>query len=108
MTDNIEQRIYDLIRPYAGTYLFNIRKMVLHPEDDLDSDLNIDELEVAELMAKFFKEFNVDKANFNLKTYFPDVAVSFNPFRKPVPVPVPFFTIQMLIDSARAGTWLFD
>lgn len=108
MTDNIEQRIYDLIRPYAGTYLFNIRKVVLHPDDDLDSDLNIDESEVEELMAKFFNEFNVDKANFNLQTYFPDVPVSLNPFRKPVPVPVPFFTIQMLIDSAKAGTWLFD
>lgn len=108
MTDNIEQLIYDLIRPYAGTYLFNIRKVVLHPEDDLDSDLNIDELEVEDLMEKFFHEFNVDKAKFNLKTYFPDVPFSLNPFRKPEPVPVPFFTIQMLIDSARAGKWLFD
>ena len=66
MSHDIEQRIYDLIRPYAGTYLFNIRKVVLHPDDDLDSDLNIDELEVEELMDKFFREFNVDKANFNL------------------------------------------
>lgn len=103
MTNNIEQRIYELIRPYAGTYLFNIKKVVLHPLDDLDADLMIDELEAGDLMDNFFSKFNVDRANFNLKTYFPDIPFSFNPFRKTEPVPVPFFTIQMLIDSAKAG-----
>ncbi|MBJ5379462.1 acyl carrier protein, partial [Salmonella enterica subsp. enterica serovar Goldcoast] len=24
MVDNIEQQVYELVRPYAGTYLFNI------------------------------------------------------------------------------------
>ncbi|EDV7054611.1 DUF1493 family protein, partial [Salmonella enterica subsp. enterica] len=27
MVDNIEQQVYELVRPYAGTYLFNIKQV---------------------------------------------------------------------------------
>ncbi|KNN36071.1 acyl carrier protein, partial [Salmonella enterica subsp. enterica serovar Heidelberg] len=39
MVDNIEQQVYELVRPYAGTYLFNIKQVELTPEIDLDTDL---------------------------------------------------------------------
>ncbi|WP_017204831.1 DUF1493 family protein, partial [Yersinia pestis] len=51
----------------------------------------------------FFKEFSVQRGNFNIKNYFPDVPFSFNPFKKTAPIPVPDFTIGMLIESAKAG-----
>ncbi len=54
MVDNIEQQVYELVRPYAGTYLFNIKQVELTPEIDLDTDLSIDELEAEDLMNKFF------------------------------------------------------
>ncbi|HEN3643909.1 TPA: DUF1493 family protein, partial [Yersinia enterocolitica] len=32
MVDDIEQRIYDLVRPYAGFYLFTRKKVALTPD----------------------------------------------------------------------------
>ncbi len=108
MVDSIEQRVYELVRPYAGTYLFNLKKVELTPETDLDTDLSIDELEVEDLMNDFFEKFNVGRGNFKIETYYPDEPFSWNPFKKSPPIPVPDFTIGMLIESAKAGKWLYD
>ncbi|MGP9183439.1 DUF1493 family protein [Yersinia pestis] len=103
MVDDIEQRIYDLVRPYAGVYVFKRKPVSLTPDTDLDTDLSIDELEIEDLMNDFFKEFSVQRGNFNIKNYFPDVPFSFNPFKKTAPIPVPDFTIGMLIESAKVA-----
>ncbi|MDU6226040.1 MAG: DUF1493 family protein [Enterobacter asburiae] len=108
MVDNIEQRVYAHVRPYAGKYLFNYKKVLLTPETDLDTDLNIDELEAEDLMNDFFKIFNVERGNFNIETYFPNIPFTWNIFKKTEPIPVPDFTIGMLIESAKAGKWLYD
>ncbi len=108
MVKDIEERVYELIRSYAGTYLFNWKKVELTPEMDLDTDLHIDELEVEDLMNDFFKKFNVERGNFSTETYFPNTPLSWNPFKKTQPVLVPDFTIGMLIESAKAGKWLYD
>jgi hypothetical protein len=104
---SIEQQIYALVRPYAGTYLFNIKKVELTLETDLDTDLGIDALEVEDLMNDFFEKFKVDRGNFRIETYYPDEPFSWNPFKKFSPIPVPDFTIGMLIESAKAGRWLY-
>ncbi|HDR2159844.1 TPA: DUF1493 family protein [Enterobacter cancerogenus] len=108
MVDSIEQRIYELVRPHTGTYLFNIKRVELTPETDLDTDLGMDELEAEDLMKEFFARFSVETGNFSIKTYFPDIPASFNPFKKTEPVPVPDFTVGMLIESAKAGKWMYD
>jgi len=108
MVDDIEQRVYELVRPYAGFYLFKRKQVHLTPDTDLDTDLSIDELEAEDLMEEFFKEFNVEKASFNIKTYFPDVPFSLVFLKKREPVQVPDFTLRMLIESAKAGRWLYD
>ncbi|WP_294907612.1 DUF1493 family protein [Tatumella sp. UBA2305] len=105
---NIEHRVYELVRPYAGIYLFNLKKVELKPDSDLDTDLSIDETEVDDLMNDFFREFNVERGNFKIETYYPSAPLSWNPFRKSPPIPVPDFTIRMLIESAKAGRWLYD
>ncbi|WON78426.1 DUF1493 family protein [Serratia sp. UGAL515B_01] len=106
--DEIEQQIYELVRPYAGTYMFSKKQVALTPDTDLDTDLSIDEFEVEDLMNDFFANFNVDNGNFNIKTYYPNEPFSWNPFKKVTPIPVPNFTIGMLIESAKAGRWLYD
>lgn len=68
--------------------------------------LDVDEAEA--LMEEFFREFNVNRGSFNIKIYYPDEPFSWNPFKKSAPVPVPDFTISMLIESAKAGKWLYD
>ena len=108
MVNGIEQRIYELVRSYAGTCLFNIKKVELTPETDLDTDMKFDVGESEELMDEFFREFQVDRANFIIETYYPDEPISWNPFRKLPLIPVPDFTIGMLIESAKAGYWLYD
>lgn len=107
MVDNIEQQIYDFIRPYAGTYFFDIKEVLLTADTDFDTDLSIDESEIDDLMNEYFSKFNVEKGNFKLETYYPDVPTSWDPFKKVVPVQVPDFTIGMLIESAKAGKWLY-
>ena len=108
MVESIEQRIYEHVRPYAGTYLFNIKKVQLTPETDLDTDLTIDELEAEDLMNDFFEKFNVQRGNFKIETYYPNIPFTWNFFKKTEPIPVPDFTIGMLIESAKAGKWLYD
>lgn len=108
MVDSFEERIYELVRPYAGTYLFNIKQVELTPETGLDIDLGIDELEAEDLMNEYFQMLNVERRNFRIETYFPNVPFSWNPFKQTEPVPVPDFTIGMMIESAKAGKWLYD
>jgi len=105
---DIEQRVYELVRPYAGTYLFNIKKVEITLTTDLDTDLSIDELEAEDLMNDFFEKFDVDRGNFRIETYFPEQPFSWNPFKKHPPIPVPDFTVGMLVESAKAGRWLYD
>lgn len=110
MVEDIEQRIYALARRYNGVYLINNEKNqhLLNASTDLDTDMLLDVGEAEELMEEFFREFNVNRGSFNIKIYYPDAPFSWNPFKKTAPVPVPDFTISMLIESARAGKWLFD
>lgn len=109
MTDEISQRIYELVRRYDGVYLF--KQKMLTPQIDIDTDLNFEREEAQALMEEFFLEFSVDRGNFLIETYYPDepsLAAILNPFNKrEVPV-VPDFTLGMLIESARAGRWRFE
>ncbi|WP_455426764.1 DUF1493 family protein [Dryocola sp. LX212] len=110
MVGDIEERIFALARRYNGIYLFNNEKKqrLLNAETDFDTDMQLDIGEAEDLMDEFFKEFQVDRANFRIETYYPDEPFSWNPFKKFPPIPVPDFTIGMLIESAKAGKWLYD
>ncbi|MFH2412256.1 DUF1493 family protein [Enterobacter hormaechei] len=74
MVENIEQRIYALVRRYNGVYLMNNeeKQKLLNAKTDLDTDMQLDVTEAEDLMDEFFKEFNVDRGNFNINTYYPD------------------------------------
>lgn len=108
MVNDIEQKIYELVRRHDGVYLFKSKQPLLTPETDLDLDLNLEEEEAEALMSDFFSCFDIDKDCFNIKTYYPDIPFSWNPLKKTEPVPVPKFTIAMLIESAKAGRWLYS
>ena len=84
MVDDIEKRIYALVRRYNGVYFFNNEKKqrLLTPETDFDTDMQLDVGETEELMEDFFREFQVDKDNFNINVYYPDEPFSWNPFKK--------------------------
>ncbi|CAI0894104.1 DUF1493 family protein [Serratia proteamaculans] len=108
MVGDIEQRVYDLIRRHDGIYLF--KKKELTPETDLDTDLNLEDDEAEALMNAFFNEFDIDRNSFSIETYYPPdppLSTLFNPFKKKVIPIVPDLTIYMLIESAKAGRWLY-
>ncbi|QKN83442.1 DUF1493 family protein [Scandinavium goeteborgense] len=108
MVDDIEQRVIALVTSFSGVYMFRKKKYKTYTaESCIYFDVRLDVDEVEELMNAFFTEFNVDLGNFKLETYYPEVEFSWNPFKKHI-VDVPDFTIGMLIESAKAGKWLYD
>ncbi|AXW87940.1 acyl carrier protein [Lonsdalea britannica] len=109
VSDTIEHRIYELVKSYDGIYLF--KKKELTPTTDLDSDLRLEDDEALALMDVFFTKFDVDRGKFSITTYYPPeppLKDLLNPFRKRDIPQVPDFTIGMLIESAKAGRWLYD
>ncbi|ELY7542112.1 DUF1493 family protein [Cronobacter turicensis] len=107
--DSLEARVFAHVRKHDGFYLFG--KPELTEQTDLDVDLQLDDDEALALMEDFFTTFGVARGNFSITTYYPPdptLSVLLNPLRKREIPQVPFFTIGMLIDSARAGRWLYD
>ncbi|WP_311790245.1 MULTISPECIES: DUF1493 family protein [Pantoea] len=101
-------------RSYNSKPLFAKAKPVLTPETSLNTGKYPWSRETGdEIMKDYFKRFNVDYSNFNFLSYWPYEKGMLPNFLRPnsqkiqsvSPKPL---TIQMLIDSAKAGYWLFD
>lgn len=80
----------------------NTGKEVVLPEDALD------------FLEEYFEKLKVDIASFEFRRYFPNEGVGFLPnailpkyMRTDKHKPEPL-TVKMLIESARAGKWLYD
>lgn len=109
MVKDIEKQVIEMFTIRSGSYLFRKKKYDTYSaESSIHFDVQLDQDDVEELVEDYSKEFNVDMSNFHLETYYPDVKFSWNPFKKPEPVDVPDFTIDMFIQSAKAGKWLYD
>ena len=109
VTDDIEQRVISLVTRYSGVYMFRKKKYDTYtPNSSIHFDVRLDQDDVEELMEEYFTEFNVKIGGFRVETYYPEVKFSWNPFKKIDPITVPDFTIGMLIESAKAGRWLYD
>lgn len=105
---DIEQRVLHMFSVRAGAYMFRKKKYDTYTaESNIYFDVQLDQGDVEELVEDFAKEFGVDMSNFHLETYYPDVNHSWNPFKKPAPIDVPDFTINMFIKSAKAREWLY-
>ncbi|ELY2859440.1 DUF1493 family protein [Cronobacter sakazakii] len=109
MVEDIEKRVIEMFTIRSGSYLFMKKKYDTYTaESSIHFDVRLDQDDVEELIEDYSKEFNVDMSNFHLETYYPTVNFSWNPFKKPEPVDVPEFTIDMFIQSAKAGRWLYE
>ncbi|MGO2466762.1 MAG: DUF1493 family protein [Serratia proteamaculans] len=108
--ETLEERILSLIKKHYGTPIIG-RYPEITLDSDIDTDLSIDWPEAEELMDEFFEEFSVDKAGFNIETYYPNPPMRTllkNMFRREKDIPtVPEFTVLMLLNSAKAGRWLY-
>ena len=109
MVEDIEKRVIEMFTIRSGSYLFRKKKYDTYTaESSIHFDVRLDQDDVEELIEDYSKEFNVDMSNFHLETYYPTVNFSWDPFKKPEPVDVPEFTIDMFIQSAKAGRWLYE
>ncbi|QJT80451.1 DUF1493 family protein [Kosakonia sp. MUSA4] len=109
VSDDIEKRVIEMFTVHSGAYMFRKKKYDTYTkESSIYFDVRLDQDDVEELIEEYSAEFNVDMSNFHIEKYYPQVNYSWNPFKKPEPVDVPDFTIDMFIQSARAGSWLFD
>ncbi|MBT0729239.1 DUF1493 family protein [Rosenbergiella nectarea] len=98
MVDNVEERIYELVKPWNGRSWRTFRIPPLTGETSLNQIMNMDEEEAQDLLDEIFTEFNLRHADLHLSVYFP---MTHRKDAKPL-------TINMLIESARAGRWLYD
>ncbi|KGT95777.1 hypothetical protein NG99_01125 [Erwinia typographi] len=77
---------------------------------DVDDQFALQELheadDLAEMAAKYFSRFNVQSAPFSLENYFPWKTPTLL-CRKPINQDKKPLTINMFIESARAGKWLY-
>jgi len=93
--DKTEKAVFDLVETYNGRSLFTFRRFELKHDTDLNEDFRMDPLDAYDLLDEFTEKFSIDPKDINFARYFPD---DNGKAEKPL-------TIQMLIDSARAGHW---
>jgi hypothetical protein len=100
-----EQEIIDFIDEGYNTkkyFLFGPKK-VITLDMNIRDDLKLVYEDNEELMDEYFKRWNVDRLNFEVLNYFnPEYLGSKEPDpHKPL-------TLMMLVESAKAGKWLYD
>lgn len=96
MVDKIEARIFELVEPYNGRSWLTFNKPVLTGDSSLNHTIKMDEQEAMDLLDEIFTEFNLEHDTLDFSIYFP--------IDKPLTKPL---TINMLIESAKAGRWLY-
>jgi hypothetical protein len=89
------KKVLDLIEEYNGASLFTFIRKKLHLNTDLKADLKIDPIEALDLMTDFFEKFRLESSTFNFSHYFSNTS----PYS---------LTIRMLVESAKAGHWLYE
>lgn len=96
MVDTIEQRIYELIKPWCGRSWLTRRAPELTGETSLNITLKMDPEDTAELLVTLFSEFGLNPDDVDLSVYYPR--------RHGQEIPL---TIDMLVSSVRSGKWLY-
>lgn len=95
---DIEKKVFDLVEEFNGRSIFTFKRYPLKKETDLNADFKMDPEEAAELMEKYAEIFSIDPGTINFGKFFP-------PHLRNPHEPL---TITMLIESAKAGRWLYD
>nr|WP_265165964.1 DUF1493 family protein [Pantoea ananatis] len=106
LMDSLSEAIIAFVKEnYARRrFIFWGERLTVTPETRIRDDLKLT-LETAEaLMLEYFERWNVHSQGFNIRNYFhPEL-----PGTRDVPDPHKPLTVSMLIESARAGRWLFQ
>ena len=97
-TNEVRQAVFSLVKKHDGWSFIPFFKKAWTLKTDIDSDLHFEREEAEALMDDFFHQFNVERGSFSIDTYYPD---------RHELSQVPDFTLEMLINSAKEGRWLY-
>lgn len=95
--DAVTKRVYEIIQPWNGRSWLTFKMPILSGDTSLNLTMNMEEEEAQDLLDEIFTEFNLEHTDLNFRVYFP---VNNRKDAKPL-------TINMLIESAKAGRWLY-
>ncbi|MGP2415825.1 DUF1493 family protein [Pantoea ananatis] len=96
MVEEIEKSVFELVEDYNAPSLFTFKRHSLKPETELNGDFRMDPDDAYELLEKFAHKFSIEPNEIDFSRYFPESSKE----------PKQTLTIQMLVDSARAGYWI--
>lgn len=95
--DEIEKEVFELVEHYNGFWIWLLKRYPLKVETDLNKDFRMAPEDAYELLEKYVEKFNINPKDIEFERFFPD-----NNRVEHVPL-----TIGMLIESAKAGRWLY-
>lgn len=111
---SIEQDIIDLVIKYNGISILTFKRYKITLDTDLNIAFKMAPEDASELIEQYFDNFSVAPENFNLMTYFPIVGSFLTPSfllpkkLRPIGTQAKPLTVRMLVESAKAGRWLYD
>jgi hypothetical protein len=97
VADDIEKAVFELVEEYNGLSLFTFKRFKLQTDTDLNKDFRMAPEDAYELLERYTEKFNINPKDIVFDKYFPEG-------KKNVHTPI---TISMLIESAKAGKWLY-
>ncbi|CAI2497270.1 Protein of uncharacterised function (DUF1493) [Serratia ficaria] len=97
MVTDAEKAVFALVEDYNGFWLWLFKRYPLTKETDLRKDFRMAPEDAYELMERYVELFNIDPKDIHFSKYYPENNKS---PREPL-------TINMLIESAKAGRWLY-
>ncbi|MEC5319679.1 DUF1493 family protein [Brenneria populi subsp. brevivirga] len=103
---SIEQDVIELVDKYGGgPSLFSRIPPIITPDTELKKDLKLANEDALDLIMEYAEKFGVDTQDIPFTEYFPNEKGFFEMFTPKV-MPKPL-TVRMLIESAKAGKWLY-
>lgn len=113
-TDEVTaQQVFDWYQDYWGMPVFPFFKKVKISKDTSLSSGKYQLLweDAEDLLVEYFEKFNVEQRDFAFNKYWPNDEV-FCPFplfwRREKYIEPKVLTVEMLMNSAEAGYWLYD
>ncbi|MCU5775841.1 DUF1493 family protein [Erwiniaceae bacterium BAC15a-03b] len=92
--DDIEQAVFELVEGYNGYWFWLRKRYPLKKETDLNADFRMAPEDAAELLEEYAERFAINPGDIDFGKFF-------------LTDPHEPLTIAMLIESAKAGRWLY-
>ena len=97
MNNSIAESVFALVEEYNGYWFWLRRRYPLQEDTDLNKDFRMAPEDAAELLENYAEKFSIDPQTIDFGKFFPpDLRQKHEPL-----------TIAMLIESAKAGYWLY-